>query len=133
MSEIDYGRMLKMAEFITKYQQRREAAGDENVSSCASALDKRLNTPELATIKSAIPYLEPRNQKLVGLMVKLIEIQRLLNYLKETAEAVNRINAEGDNWQFAMLELIKPHLPKSSQDSLDSIMTFMEFANALQD
>lgn len=129
---MDYGRMLKLAEIIGKYQKKRQAGAAANVSDRASVLDKRINTPELATIRSAIPYLEPKNRKLVNIIVKLIEIQRLLDYLNETAAAVNELEPSSDGWRASMLELIKPHLPPNTQAELDTLIAFMEIAGTLK-
>ncbi|MCL2703272.1 MAG: hypothetical protein FWE91_06665 [Defluviitaleaceae bacterium] len=136
MPDNNFERVLKMAEFINKYQQ---AAGNPSpdVSSCASALDKRINTPELAMIKSAIPHLEPRNRRLISVIIKLIEIQRLLDYLKETAAAINRINAgsggDENSWRIAMLELIMPHLSPASRAQFQTIVSLLEMMGTLQE
>jgi len=90
-----------------------------------SFLDKRINTPELVTIKSAIPLLEPGNRKMLSILIKLIEIRRLMDYLKETTDTLNKLNTSDDK-RSALLELILPHLSPENQSQLQMMMTFME-------
>ncbi|MCL2852254.1 MAG: hypothetical protein FWE20_04355 [Defluviitaleaceae bacterium] len=42
--------------------------------------DTPILTPELVTIKSAIPHIERKYQKPLGILVKLIEMQRLMDF-----------------------------------------------------
>jgi len=139
MSEMNYDRLLKMAEFINKHKQKQQPSGENagNVCLHASELDKRLNTPELTTIKSAIPLLEPGYQRLMSITVKFIEIQRLLDYLRETADAIGRINSRADEdknaWRIEMLELIKPHLSPDSRSQLDTFISFMQIASTFNE
>jgi hypothetical protein len=95
-----------------------------------SFLDKRINTPEIMTIKSAVPHLRPPDRRMVSMIIKFIEIRRILDYLRETADAFNKINsktdADGAGRRQALLELIMPHLSPENQSQLQTMLTFME-------
>ena len=51
-----------------------------NMAASAEFFDMSILTPELVTIKSAIPHIERKYQKPLGILVKMIEMQRLMDF-----------------------------------------------------
>lgn len=84
--------------------------------------DLRLDTPALKTIKAAIPYIDRRYRRELGIMVKLIEIDRLLNGFKG-ANAMS-LESKGDN--MAMLRAIVPNLPSENRRMGETLVKLLE-------
>lgn len=85
--------------------------------------DEDLQTPTIRTIKAAIPYLDFKYQRNMGVLVKLIEMDRLIH--KYSNMTVSGQNVDG-NWQKGMLQAIKPELDKKNQQVVDMFMKMIE-------
>jgi len=48
--------------------------------------DTPILTPELIAIKSALPHIERRHQQSLGILVKLVELQRLIKFYESDAD-----------------------------------------------
>ncbi len=93
-----------------------------------TVFDDEINTPAIKSIKAAIPYLEPRYQKNVGLMIKLIEIQRLIEVYSNRAVALN----DGVNWKRGMLTAIRPHVVGEKQALIDKLIKVMDMKELIE-
>ncbi|MCL2406519.1 MAG: hypothetical protein FWC95_01180 [Defluviitaleaceae bacterium] len=91
---------------------------------------RTVSTPELATIKSAAAGLAPDLRKFILVAVKLVEIYRLMEYVKDMSEAVSRVNSEKDHGRrrAALMELIMPHMG----ENMKTMMTMMEMFSAFK-
>lgn len=92
--------------------------------------DAPIHTPALRTIKAAIPHLDYRYQKNLGVMVKLIEIQRLLEMYNERIVASECQG--GNNWRRDMLQAIHPHVPEEKQNMLELLIKMIDIKEILE-
>ncbi|MDR1704182.1 MAG: hypothetical protein LBS19_05810 [Clostridiales bacterium] len=139
----DYDRMLKFMELIAAFRrlnavqdyQRKPDPPPNQSSGVQDALNKklevRLRTPELMMIKSAIPMLEPKHRKNMRIIIKLIEIQRLMDVCREVAAACNIRGMDGDGWRTRMLSHLRPHLSRENRLRVDALIKMMEINGIL--
>jgi hypothetical protein len=137
----EYGQMLKMMELMAafrrisaaqnSYRQRSQPPPGPSGSSDSikEELEARLRTPELVTIKSAIPLLEPKYRRNMKILVKLIEIQRLMDVCREVASACNIKGMGGDGWRSRMLAQLRPYLSQENKIRVDALIKMMEINN----
>lgn len=85
-----------------------------------------IHMPALDSIKAAIPYLDGRYRRYMGIFVKLIEIQRMMELYSQAAAAMCSDKNETGNWRRNMLEAIKPHMDENKADLIDFLMKLIE-------
>lgn len=82
--------------------------------------DKELQSPAIRSIKAAIPYLDYKYQKNMGIIVKLMEMDRLVNHYTVLAAQ------SGEDKSREMLIAVKNELPEKSRPAADLLMKIME-------
>jgi hypothetical protein len=85
--------------------------------------DKELQSPEISSIKAAIPYLDSRYQKNMGIIVKLMELDRLLHHYTVIA------TENGEDKSKQMLTAIKAELPEPNKAVADLLIKVIEIKN----
>jgi len=93
--------------------------------------DDPIQTPALKAIKAAIPYVEHPYQKPLGLYVKMIEIQKLMEMYSQTAIHMQSA-ATGGDWRRGMLNAIRPHMPGEKQTQIDFLLTALTLQDILK-
>jgi len=90
-------------------------------------IDRRVNTPEFAQIKAAAQGLDPKNRKLARMFIKIIEINRIMDYLQETSQALHKINTQASekDKRSALFEFLIPYMPPEAQGQLRILMLMM--------
>lgn len=92
--------------------------------------DNDLQTPAIRTIKAAIPHLEYKYQKNMGILVKVIELDNLLKkYKNMTVEVQSNVNAD---WRKGMLLSIKPQLDYKKQQMIEMLIKFMDLKDIME-
>ena len=89
------------------------------------AFDERLSNPEIKVIKAAIPFMEEDVQRRVGIFVKFIEIQKIMELYNDGKEVSLSFRKDNANWRVDMLNSMRPHLNKEKQKTLDAMLKFM--------
>ncbi len=89
------------------------------------AFDRELQSPAIRSIKAAIPYLDYKYQKNMGIIVKLMEMDRLINHYTVLAAESGRDKTK------EMLTAIKKELPKENQSMADLLMKVMEIKDII--
>lgn len=84
------------------------------------AFDEELQSPAIRSIKAAIPYLDYKYQKNMGIVVKLMELDRLINHYTVIAAQSGSDNGK------AMLTAVKNELPEQVKPAADLLMKIME-------
>ena len=84
------------------------------------AFDEELQSPAIRSIKTAIPYLDYKYQKNMGIVVKLMELDRLINHYTVIAAQSGSDNGK------AMLTAVKNELPEQVKPAADLLMKIME-------
>lgn len=82
--------------------------------------DRELQSPAIRSIKAAIPYLDYKYQKNMGIIVKLMEMDRLINHYTVLAAQ------SGEDKSREMLLAVKNELPEKSRPAADLLMKIME-------
>ena len=99
----------------------KQARQPGDVTLCA--FDKELQSPAIRSIKAAIPYLDRRYQKNMGIIVKLMEMDRLLNhYTVLSAES-------GEDKSRQMLLAVRSELPEQNRYAADLLVKITELMN----
>ncbi|MCD7854476.1 MAG: hypothetical protein LUG66_02540 [Clostridiales bacterium] len=123
-ADLSLERLAGLAKIINGFkaaEKSRENINKETVSA-AYDFDKELDTPAIKTIKAAIPYIDRRYRRELGVMVKLIEIDRLLNGFRETGA----MSLEKSGGNMEMLRAIVPNLPKENRQMGETLVKLLE-------
>lgn len=86
--------------------------------------DLRTNNPSLHMIKLLIPYLPPKNQRILAIYIKFIEFQNTLSSF--------RIFKNRTHSTEQMLNEIRPYLPSDIFDSIDNILNIMNMMEMMK-
>ena len=86
--------------------------------------DLRTNNPSLQMIKLLIPYLPPKNQRILAIYIKFIELQNTLSSF--------RIFKNRTHSTEQMLNEIRPYLPSDIFDSIDNILNMMNIMEMMK-
>lgn len=89
-----------------------------------SYFEEDVNTPAIKTIKSALPYLDYKYQRNIGVALKLIEIQRILDKYSSAVE--NMDITKNENWRKDMILAIRPHMEEEKRRMIDMLINLME-------
>ncbi len=84
--------------------------------------DAQFEVPAIKTIKAAIPYIDRRYRRELGVMVKLIEIDKFLREYKNV-EVMDEGRERGN---LAMLEAVVPNLPTESRATGEMLVKLLE-------
>ena len=74
-------------------------------------------------IKAVIPFLDPSEQKLLGLMVRAMELNMTIDFFKKSSLSCDKQILHDNN---AMLNEIKKFCPPEEQKQLDMMMNMMK-------
>lgn len=86
--------------------------------------DLRTNNPSLQMIKLLIPYLPPKNQRILAIYIKFIELQNTLSSF--------RIFKNRTHSTEQMLNEIRPYLPSDIFESIDNILNMMNMMEMMK-
>lgn len=133
-----YENLLKMMQMMKAMnemnKQNASAVSEENNAAAKENapvfFDDRFNTREIKILKSAIPFFEYRYQKNLAVMIKMIEMQRVMEYYKEKAVYISGIENPSD-WRKELMKAVRPHLESEKQNMLDLMLKFMEMQEAM--
>ena len=90
--------------------------------------DEQLQTQNMKIVKSVIPYMSLEHQKLLGVFIKFMEIQRLL----ERREEVSVAAVSPQKQQEDMLKAMKPYCSKQNQQNINMIIRMFEMKEILK-
>lgn len=122
---------VKTAQMIGDMFQEQPKENNEAIKSEPVALeepkdvnmqtfDREFQSPAIRSIKAAIPYLDYPYQKNMGIIVKLMEMDRLINHYTVIAAENGKDNSR------EMLMAVKNELPQKSRGVADLLMKIME-------
>lgn len=102
---------------------------NENKKVINDDFEHKNTTPAINSIKAAIPYLDTKYQKNLGVMIKIIEIERLLNNF----QAMSIGGENNKERKIKMLQAVKTELDLKKQKVLDIFIRVMEIKDILED
>lgn len=102
---------------------------NENKKVTNNDFEQKNTTPAINSIKAAIPYLDTKYQKNLGVMIKIIEIERLLNNF----QAMSIGGENNKERKIKMLQAVKTELDIKKQKVLDIFIRVMEIKDILED
>lgn len=115
------GGLMQGQENNTEETRRDEEVYVEAEKSAGvQSFDMEFQSPAIRSIKAAIPYLDYRYQRNMGIIVKLMEMDRLINHYTVIAAENGRDNSR------EMLMAVKNELPERSRGAADLLMKIME-------
>ncbi len=86
--------------------------------------DIQITNPSLRMIKLLIPYLPPKNQRMLAIYIKFVEFQNTLSSFR--VFRTKRHSTED------MLNEIRPYLPSDMFDSIDQMMNMMNMMEMMK-
>lgn len=123
--------MIKLFQTINsdnKQENETETPEDNNIESISIEENKTNINDGLKTIEKAIPYLEPKYQKNMEIMVRVMELQKIINSF--TVVSAASVNTEENGKK--MLMAIKPELDDKKQKMLDLFVKVIEMKNIME-
>jgi hypothetical protein len=90
--------------------------------------DEAFSSPSIKAVKAAMRYVDPKYHQSLGVWIKFMEIQNLIEaYGKRAAESY----AGTGDWRLGMLKAIRPHVNEQKQAILDFMMKSMELKEVM--
>ncbi|MDR1913864.1 MAG: hypothetical protein LBQ68_05210 [Clostridiales bacterium] len=90
--------------------------------------DEAFTSPSIKAVKSAMRYVDPRHHKALGIWIKFMEIQNLVEICgKRSSDSYSQ---EGD-WRYGMLLSMRPHVSYQKQCVIDLLVKAMELQEIL--
>ena len=125
--------MIKMVQMLNNENKSNEddikTVNDKN-DTVVEELNENINQVNdgVKTIEKAIPYIDPKYQKNLEIMVKIMELQKVINSLSTiTIQSKNP-----DEKSRKMLMAIKPELDNKKQKMLDLFVKVMEIKTIME-
>lgn len=130
-------KMMKMMEIMEMIQGLQQPPAPSTGGAAVDGVklyDEDSQVPGLKAIKSAIPYLEPRYRKNLGLMIKLIEIHKLIETYGYSAMHTHGGPAVtgGNGWRREMLAALRPHVAPEKQRITDLLIKCMDMRDIIR-
>jgi len=109
--------------------KKEEKKEDSHVNNYIIPFDEEIQTPAIKTIKAAIPYLEYKYQKNMGIMVKIIELDNLIKKYKDVSSSGKN---NDESWRKNMLISIRKYTSKDKQPIIDMIIKIMDINDIMK-
>lgn len=95
--------------------------------------DETIHTPRLKVIKTAIPYLEPNYQRILGVFVKAVEFKKVIDIYKNPENPLSNMALKSKaHWKTEMLNSFKPHCSEENQYILDMMIKVMDIGELMK-
>lgn len=115
---IDLEKIMNMVNIVKKISSANEVDNTEN---------ENVTKAPLATIKSAIPYLEEKYRPNLNLMVKFIEIDKLIGNIQALS-----VNDKDNRKPVTILEAVRDDLDDKKQKLVDIIIRVIEIKGLME-
>jgi len=112
-----------------KEEIKKEKKEDDHIGNYIIPFDEEIQTPAIKTIKAAIPYLEYKYQKNMGIMVKIIELDNLIKKYKDISSSGKN---NDESWRKNMLISIRKYTSKDKQPIIDMIIKIMDINDIMK-
>lgn len=93
------------------------------------AFDDKIDFPALSNIKKSIPYLDPPYQSCMTTIVKLIEMQKIMDKYLSYTEVIKK--KAGDEWHKEVLISVRPLVSSENTYIIDNLLRFTELKDAM--
>ena len=107
----------------------REAERDERddglKADYSRLYDETFSTPNIKAIKSAIRFVDSRYHKPLGIWLKFLEMQNMLEFYAKRAEN-GHSRPEHADWRRGMLLSIRPYVSSEKQYTIDFLVKVLE-------
>ncbi|WP_250228560.1 hypothetical protein [Anaeropeptidivorans aminofermentans] len=94
------------------------------------AFDDKIDFPALNNIKKSIPYLDQPYQNCMATLVKLIEMQKVMDKYLAYTEVIKK--KAGDEWHKEVLISVRPLVNNESAYIVDNLLRFVELKDAME-
>lgn len=91
--------------------------------------ERTLDSPALKSMKAALPYIEFKYRRQLGVFIKLVEIQKLLDVCGDTAVMIG--DYTGTDWRRGMLLSMRPHMAEDKKGLIDMLLKLMDMKTIL--
>ena len=87
--------------------------------------DETFSTPQIKAIKSAVRFIDSRYHKTLGIWIKFLEMQNMLQIYEKRAESGNNL-PEPPDWRRGLLLSVRPHVSHEKQYLIDFLIKVIE-------
>ncbi|MCD7778260.1 MAG: hypothetical protein LUH47_07140 [Clostridiales bacterium] len=121
-NDFNLEKLAGLAGLINSFKDTARSELNVKTKPEVTEMDMKLETPALRTIKAAVPYIDSRYRRSLGVMVKLIEIDRFLNEYKN----IDSMSLGEGNSGTSFLKAVVPELPKESRKTGEMLIRLLE-------
>lgn len=142
--DFDVSKILEMAKLFSTFMNNDNEPSSLNNSTptqeptpivypdSSFLFDEIIHTPQMKVIKAAIPYMEPYHQKILGIFVKALEFNKVINVYNSTETPLSTAHLKSQShWKTGMLNSIKPHCSEDKKCMLDMMIKVMDIGELL--
>lgn len=95
--------------------------------------DESIHTPQMKVIKAAIPYMDPSQQKILGIFVKSLELKRVMDVYRTNDNPLSATSVSSNpHWKMDMLNSIRPHCSEEKQCLVDMMTRVMDIGELMK-
>lgn len=91
--------------------------------------DEELQTQEMKMIKSVLPYMGISQQKIIGVLIKFMEIKNLIE--KDEKDMVFIQSKDDEELSKDILKAVQPYCPEEKKDILNILLRMMDLKKIL--
>lgn len=113
-------RLAGLARLVNTFKENDKRTAEK--TKIRDDFDRRFDTPAINTIKAAIPYIDRRYRRGLGVMVKLIEIDKFLSEYR----GVEIMSSTGEDSSMEMLRAVVPNLPEENRSVGEMLIRLLE-------
>lgn len=95
--------------------------------------DESIHTPQMKVVKAAIPYMEPSQQKILGIFIKSLELKKVIDSYKNNENPLSSTDlSTTPHWKVDMLNSIRPHCTEEKQCIVDMMARIMDIGELMK-
>lgn len=121
--------IMQMANMLGAMLKPPENEKKEEIKNYPLPFDEGIQTQDMKMIKSIIPYMNISQQKIIGVVIKLMEIKNIIEKDDETIVTVQSHN--DDERHKDILLAVKPYCPEDKQNMLNMMLRMFELKKIL--
>jgi len=113
------------AKFSEDTREENNRHTEEAYTDFSRLYDETFTTPSIKALKSAVRFIDPSYHKMLGMWIKFLEMQNMLQvYAKRAADGYER--PEYADWRRGLLLAVRPYISREKQCTIDFLIKLIE-------
>ena len=117
--------MAKLFSDLVEEEPTSQLPAPVSPESMVSSFDLAVASPKTNMLKAVIPYLEVSQQRYIGIIIKSLELKKVLElYPTSQLSSLENPFPKPSQGKVGILRSIRPHCPKEKQQIVDMMLNF---------